>query len=246
MYLKAITINIALVLCTAMVLPAAAAPRLIGADAIRPQSTTFSLFFVDLVKVGMTSTTAQATLNARLAAAGEGLTSCLLTGDVNANNINCGNGLMRLGSDFFSTTIGNNHVAPTINWLPEDNVSNLDKTTIEYAVNGRSTLVNTPMDASRPFKIRFNKRIAQFGFVVDPFLFLDPTAPLDEGRMLDGLQFIVNGQATPVRDFTNEQRGNVHFTGVEDPHGFTEVTVIGTGLGTIKLDRYTIVPLNNF
>jgi hypothetical protein len=81
--------------------------------------------------------------------------------------------------------------------------------------------------------------------VFDPFIVTD-SADLQEGRVSDGIQFIVNGQATPVRDFTRETRGNIPFAGVEDPHGFTELTIISTGNGSIIGDQFTIVPLANF
>jgi hypothetical protein len=247
MYIHTIAKSLALTLCAVMALPAAAAPRLISADALKAGKTTFSLFYVDLTKVLLSKAVSAATLQARLDTAGEGLTACLLAGDVNANNINCGNGLMQLGADFFSTTTGSNHAAPIINWLPEDKDSGLDKSTVEFGVNSRTnTVLNGPFETPRVFHIRFNKPIAQFGFLIDPFLVADPTTPLTEGRLLDGLQFIVNGQNTPVHSFASALRGDIPFVGVEDLNGFTEVTVIGTALGSVKPDRYTIVPLTNF
>lgn len=238
---------IAVVLGTAMALPAAALPRLISAGEVKAAKTTYSLFYIDFTKVSLSRATATSTLQARLDAAGEGLTVCVVATDINANNITCGNGLLRMGADFYTTTIGNNLRKPIINWQPVDADTNLDKTSVEYAINLRNNpVVGAPQDTPRVLQFRFNRRVAQFGFVVDPFLLADAALPPEEGRVLDGLQFIVNGQATPVRSFTNELRGNVHFVGVEDPHGFTEVTIIGSGAGFIKPDRYTIVPLSNF
>jgi hypothetical protein len=166
--------------------------------------------------------------------------------DLNANNINCGNGLMNLGPDYFSYHNATHHPAPLITWTADDARTGLDRTSVEYGNNARSpTVLGTPIDQPRVFQIRFNRRIAQFGFEIDPFMQID-TADLTEGRLVDGLQFIVNGITTPVRDLTGELRGNVPFVGVEDPHGFTEVTVIATGGGAVLADRYTVVPLSNF
>lgn len=249
MNLKKLTQSVAVALCAAMALPAAAAPRLIGAGDVKAAKTTFSLFYVNLSKVRMPAgSTVLGTLQARLDTAGEGITACLLSADVNANNISCGNGLLRLGADLFSTTQGANHVKPTITWLPEDKNTGLDKTSSEAAFNSRaSTVVTGPIDSPRVLHIRFSKRIAQFGMDIDPYAFnSDPSVPLTEGKVIDGLQFIVNGQATPVRNFDADLRGDTPFVGVEDPHGFTEVTVIGTGGASIKPDRYTLVPLSNF
>ncbi|NOT12570.1 MAG: hypothetical protein HOP23_12170 [Methylococcaceae bacterium] len=239
--------SVALLLCTAMALPAEAAPRLITATDVKATKTTYSFFYIDFNKVQLARTTAQTTLQSRLTSAGEGITACIIPADLNATNINCGNGAVRFGPDFFSYHNATHIPVPTLNFTAADADSGLDSVSIEYGNNALSpTVVNQPTQSPRVFQIRFNKRVAQFGFVIDPFIQTDPTVPLDEGRLLDGVQFIVNRQATPLRDLTKELRGNVHFVGVEDPHGFTEVTVVATGNGAVLADQYTIVPLSGF
>jgi hypothetical protein len=244
--MKTLTRTVALLLGATLALPAAAAPRLIASNAVKAGKTTYSFFYIDPAKVTLPTATARTTLQARLTAAGEGVTACFLAADLNASNINCGNGQMNLGADYFSYHNITHHRVPTISWTAADADSGLDKTTVEYGVNARSvTLVTQPTENTRVFQVRFNRRVAQFGFNIDPYIQTD-TPDLTEGRLVDGVQFIVNGQATPVRDLTQELRGNVPFVGVEDPHGFTEVTVIGTGGGSIQADRYTVVPLSIF
>lgn len=246
MKLKNLFHSISLVLCAATALPAAAAPRLIEATDVKAAKTTYSFFYINQAKLSISLATARTNLQQRLNTAGEGITACFLTADLNNNNINCGNGLMNLGPDYFSYHNGTHHPVPTITWLAADETSGLDTTSVEYGVNARSaTLVTQPTESTRVFQIRFNRRVAQFGLYVDPFMQTD-TPDLTEGRLVDGVQFIVNGQVTPVRDLTGELRGNTPFIGVEDPHGFTEVTVIGTGGGSIQGDRYTVVPLSSF
>lgn len=253
MNLRRISERLAVALCALVALPSQAAPALIGADQVKAGKTTFSMYFIDAANLRKGSpvlsvTQAQTTLQQRLNAAGEGITACFLAADINANNVNCGGGLMRLGVDLFSTTTPLNHVPPTLNWLAEDANTRLDKTTSEYMINIRNTTVLTgPFDTARVVKVTFNKRIAQFGFQVDPYSFnTDPAAPPNEGRILDGIQFIVNGQATPFSDLTTSLRGDLPFVGVEDSNGFTEVTIVASGGGSLRPDRYTVVPLSNF
>jgi len=247
MNLHTLTRGIALALCSALALPAAAAPRLIEATDVKAAKTTYSFFYIDSAKLsGITITNARTTLQQRLNTAGEGITACFLAADLNNNNINCGNGLMNLGPDYFSYHNGTYHPVPTLTWTAADETSGLDTASVEYGVNARSVfVVGQPTETTRVFQVRFNRRMAQFGLHVDPYIQTD-TPDLTEGRLVDGVQFIVNGQVTPVRDLTGELRGNTPFVGVEDPHGFTEVTVIATGSGSIQGDRYTVVPLSSF
>jgi hypothetical protein len=246
MTLNPLTRTVALLLGATLALPLQAAPRLIAANAVKAGKTTFSFFYIDPAKVSLATATARSTLQTRLNAAGQGITACFLTADLNASNINCGSGLMNLGPDYFSYHNATYHPVPTLPWTAADQDSGLDRSTVEYGVNARSaTLVTQPTENTRVFQVRFNRRIAQFGFHVDPFIQTD-TPDLTEGRLVDGVQFVVNGQVTPVRDLTQELRGNTPFVGVEDPHGFTEVTVIATGGGSLQGDRYTVLPLSNF
>jgi hypothetical protein len=245
MNIKTVTKNIALTLCTALALPVAAAPRLIGDTDLKVGRTSYSFFYADPQKVQLLTATIQTQLRERLIAAGLNTTPCLIPADQNANNMACGNGEIRFGADFFSFNSITNIPKPNLPFTTADADTGLDRVSLEFGVNGRTPLVNQPNELPRVVQIRFNKRIAQFGMVFDPFIVTD-SADLLEGRVSDGIQFIVNGQATPVRDFTQEVRGNIPFVGVEDPHGFTELTIISTGGGSIIGDQFTIVPLTNF
>lgn len=245
MQIKTITKNIALALCTALAMPIAAAPRLIGDADLKVAKTSYSLFYADPSKVQLTTTTIEAQLLELLKAAGLNTTPCLIPADQNANNMVCGGGAIRFGADFFSFNSITNIPKPNLPFTAADQDSGLDRVSLEFGVNGRTPTINQPNELPRMVQLRFNKRIAQFGMVFDPFIVTD-SADLQEGRVSDGIQFIVNGQATPVRDFTQETRGNIPFVGVEDPHGFTEVTIISTGGGSIIGDQFTIVPLANF
>jgi hypothetical protein len=248
---KFITPAIALlssVLALATALPASAAPRLIGAADVRATKTTYSLFHANPQKVLLTSATIQTQLQQRLTDAGLGhITPCVITVDLNANNMVCGGGLLRMGPDFFSFNSLTNIPKIALPFTAADKDSGLDTVSMEFAVNGRSPLLGQPTESPRVVTFRFNRRIAQFGFVIDPFI-LTNTPDLTEGRLTDGIQFIVNGQATPVRDLTQELRGIPPFVGVEDPHGFTDVTIVPSGGLTMSYiaDHFSYLPLTQF
>jgi hypothetical protein len=245
MHIKTLTKHIALTLCTALALPVAAAPRLIGNTDLKAAKTSYSFFYADPKKVQLTTTEIQSQLQALLIAAGLDTTPCLIPADLNANNMVCGNNDIRFGTEFFSFNSITNIPKPTLPFTAADKASGLDAISLEFGVNGRAPALGQPNEAPRVVQIRFSKRIAQFGMVFDPYIVTN-TVDLLEGRVSDGVQFIVNGQATPVRDFTQETRGTIPFVGVEDPHGFTELTIISTGGGSIIGDQFTIVPLANF
>jgi hypothetical protein len=245
MHTKTITNNLAFALCMALALPVAAAPRLIGETDLKATKTSYSFFYADPNKVQLTTATILTQLQARLVAAGLSTTPCLIPADQNANNMACGSGAIRFGTDFFSFNSITNIPKPNLPFTAADADTGLDNVSLEFGVNGRVPLINQPNEVPRVVHVRFNKRIAQFGMAFDPYIVTDSTDLL-EGRVSDGVQFIVNGQATPVRDFTQETRGNIPFVGVEDTHGFTELTIISTGGGSIIGDQFTIVPLANF
>lgn len=241
MKLKTIKKNVALALCMAVAMPVIATPRLIGDADLKANKTTYSFFYADPKKVQLTTAAVQTQLQDRLITAGSSITPCLIPGDLNVNNMVCGGNNIRFGADFFSFNSITNIPKLNLPFTDEDKITGLDKVSIEFGVNGRAPTIGQPNEVPRVVQFRFDKKITQFGMVFDPFIVTD-AVDLQEGRVSDGVQFIVNGQATSVRDFTQELRGNIPFVGVEDPRGFTEVTVVSSGGGSIISDQFTIVP----
>jgi hypothetical protein len=237
--------TIILVLGTTCGTSSFAAPKLIASSDLKPANTSYSFFYADPNKVQLTNAVIVTQLTERLRAAGLNNVPCLISADQNANNLVCGGGAIRFGADFFSFNSLTNIPKPDLPFTAADKDSGLDTVTLEFGVNGRVPLLTQPNELPRVVHIRFGQRIAQFGMVFDPFIVTD-TPDLQEGRVSDGIHFIVNGQTTPIRSFSTETRGNVPFVGVEDPHGFTELTIISSGSGSIIGDQFTIVPLANF
>jgi hypothetical protein len=219
-----------LILYAGLSLPVQAAPVMV--PALRSTADAYSLFFVDSKRLrgGVSVPQAQAALTAQLAALTPPLKPCFTTGDLNATNIRCGTGTtqMQLGiSELFGYNLETLLVGVPVT---------LDRGVRQLmASNFLSPVLTTPGDsAGRVTRIHFTGRMAQFGMLVDPGL----------NASLNSIQFIVNGQALPPQTLT---AGVVKFVGVEDPQGFTDITVIAAGVSrAFVADQLAFVPLANF
>ncbi len=147
------------------------------------------------------------------------ITPCEITGDLNVTGVSCGNGAIRFGTNELFTYNTANALPPVTNRFPKGTklVNGISQ---QYGANFLSPNLNGPViipgDATgRVVRIHFNQRIAQFGLMVDP-----------GASSVNGLQFIINRQATPVQTLT---AGVPQFVGVEDSAGFTDVTIIASG-----------------
>lgn len=210
-------------LCT----PAQAAPRAITAMA--GGATTYSFFMVDAKRIsgGRTVAQLQTELQQQLDANSTGLTACWVTGDLNVTNINCGNGAMRFGNTELYT------------YNLETNIAGvafvLDRAIREaQGANFISPNLTVPGDTTgRTVRIHFNRRVAQFGMLVDAGA---ATAP-----SVNAIQFIVNRQTIPLQTLVP---GTATFVGVGDPQGFTDVTIISQGTPRAWIaDQFSYVPL---
>jgi hypothetical protein len=85
-------------------------------------------------------------------------------------------------------------------------------------VVGTVGVPNSGDATGRVVNVHFNQRVTRFGLLVDAGQAAAPS--------LQGMQFFVNRQTTPVKALTG---GVPIFVGVEDSAGFTDVTIITTG-----------------
>jgi hypothetical protein len=218
------------VVCLWLGSPAQAAPKVISSMA--GAATTYSFFQVDTNKLkGQTVAGVQAALQLQLDSVG--LTACWVTGDLNATNINCGNGAMRFGNTEFYTY----NLETRIAGFPLDK----DMKVVIREAQGVNFIspngLTVPGDTTgRVVRIHFNQRVARFGMLVDAGA---ATAP-----SVNGIQFIVNRQSTQVQPLT---AGAPQFVGVEDSAGFTDVTIIASGTPRAWIaDQFAFVPLAAF
>ncbi len=208
---------------------AQAAPKVISTLGIA--ATAYSFFTVDTNKLkGRTVLQVQTELQQQLDVNATGLTACWVAGDLNTTNINCGNGAMRFGNaELYTYNLETN--IPGVPFALDKAVGEAQGTnfiTPNGTVLGDST--------GRVVRIHFNKRVAQFGMLVDGGVAASPT--------LNGIQFVVNQQTTPIRTIT---AGAPQFVGVEDSGGFTDVTIIASGTPRAWIaDHFSFVPLSAF
>lgn len=206
-----------------------AAPR--GIPAMAAGATAYSFFVMDTKRLnGRTAETVQNELQQQLDANATGLTACWVAGDLNATNINCGNGALRFGN------------AELYTYNLETNIPGVPFVTDKAIREAQGANFVSPNGAvlgdiiGREVRIHFNQRVAQFGMVIDAGAAVAPS--------VNSVQFIVNQQ--PVSPQTLVP-GTVNFAGVEDPNGFTDVTIISSGMPRSWIaDRFAFVPLTAF
>lgn len=219
-----------LILYAGLSLRAQAAPVMVSA--LRSTAETYVLFYIEPKRLpsGMTVALEQANLTAELAAMTPPMKPCFANGNLNATNIRCGTGTlqMQLGiNELFSYNLETSLPA-----LP----FNLDKgVTQTWFANFLSPDGIIPGDNfGRLTRIHFTGRMAQFGMLVDPGL----------NGSVNSIQFIVNGKALAPTPLI---AGTVQFVGVEDPQGFTDLTVIAGGATrAFVADKLAFVPLAKF
>jgi hypothetical protein len=212
-----------------------ATPINIPAVRVTQDTKVYTFFTFDAQKLGklrppLSVQQAKVRLDQQLLAdpATSNITACPITGDVNATNVTCGNGAIQFGGgEFFTYSLATD--LPGIPLRLDNGVRE------QFGANFLSPNNPAPGDTTgRVVRIHFNKRMAQFGLMIDP----------GPGGSVSGIQFIVNRQTTPVQALTP---GIPQFVGVEDSAGFTDVTIIATG--TVRAwvaDQFSYLPLANF
>ncbi len=208
---------------------AQAAPVMV--PSLRSTATTYAFFYTNtenLLKKRINPDLFKQNIEAQLP---PGISACWTQIDQNATNINCGNlatGQMQLGgNELFS------YVFEIL--LPKDPIivqkdGNLKQVFIANAISAGG---NVPADVTgRASRIHFTTRVAQFGMLVDP-------------NSATTIQFIINNQALPPQQLTP---GVAQYFGVEDKHGFNDITIIAGGaLGqSFVADRIGFLPLSKF
>ncbi|MDD1620376.1 MAG: hypothetical protein LUQ11_02760 [Methylococcaceae bacterium] len=219
-----------LILYAGLSLRVQAAPVMV--PALRDTADTYTLFYIDPKRLdsGVSVAQEQAILTSQLAALSPPLKPCFAAGDLNPSNIRCGKGntQMQLGtSEVFGYDLETLLIGAPI--TVARGVREL------WFSNFMSPNGTIPGDSvGRLARIHFTGRMAQFGMLVDPGL----------NASLASIQFIVNGQALPPKPLTT---GVVQFVGVEDPQGFTDLTIIAGGVTrAFVADKLAFVPLANF
>lgn len=217
-------------MCAAASLAAQAAPVMV--PALKATAQTYSFFYTDtqqLSKKGINPTVFKQDIANQLAP--QGALPCWTLVDQNDNNMRCGDpatGQMQLAFDEFFSYTGET-LLPKATLVVDRNATFKQV----MVANFLTSATGVPADVfGRTGRIHFTTRVAQFGLLVDP-------------GTATSIQFIVNNQALPPQPLT---AGVTQFVAVEDPHGFSDVTLIAGGpLGQgFIADRLGFVPLSRF
>ncbi len=211
-----------------------AAPRALTSELqLRPSKITYPFFTIDPNKFNAGDSIRSVTdwLTANLPA---GYAPCVVAGDLNVTNMTCASGGIRFGTDFFTHNFDS--ILPNALSLFPDPKSVPKSVGITEGVNfATPTVVGTPAPSRIP-QFRFGTRIAQFAMWIDPRVL--------DGADQGGLEIIVNRQTVRIGPLA---AGAPAFVGVEDPHGFTEITLVPYGSNQAWIANYfSIVPLANF
>ncbi|MGJ0483563.1 MAG: hypothetical protein ACR65R_03385 [Methylomicrobium sp.] len=206
-----------------------AAPRVISAMA--GGATAYSFFVVDTKRLnGRTIQQVQNELQQQLDANATGLTACWVAGDLNATNINCGNGALRFGNtELYTYNLETN--IPGVPFVTDKAIREAQGANF---ISPNGTVVGDTV--GREVRIHFNQRVVQFGMLIDAGAAVAPS--------VNRVQFIVNRQPVSAQRLVP---GVVNFAGVEDPNGFTDVTIISSGIPRSWIaDQFSFVPLTAF
>ena len=218
-----------------------AAPITIPAVRTTPTTKVYTFFTFDaaaLSRQGLFVTRELQNLTQQLISndpAVPSITPCEIAGDLNVTGVSCGNGAIRFGTNELFTYNTANALPAVTNRFPKGTrlVKGIRQ---QYGANFLSPnpVTGTGGDTTgRVVRIHFNQRMAQFGLMIDP-----------GASSVNGIQFIVNRQATPVQTLT---AGVPQFVGVEDSAGFTDVTIIASGTPRAWIaDQFSYVPLAAF
>jgi hypothetical protein len=211
-----------------------AAPIAIPAVRITPATKVYTFFTFDarkLSKLGLTVQQEIDKLTQQLIStdpAVPSITPCPIATDLNVTGVSCGTGAIRLGTNELFT-YNMETLLPPVPVKLDNGVSE------QYGANFLSPNGTFPGDSTgRVVGIHFKQRMAQFGLMIDPGL----------AGSVNGIQFIVNRQATPVQPIA---AGVPQFVGVEDSAGFTDVTIIASGTPRAWIaDQFSYLPLAAF
>jgi len=203
-----------------------AAPKALTSESqLKASKSTYALFTIDSGKLdpgeSIRSLTDWLTTNL----ASSGITPCVVTGDLNATNMNCGAGNAHFGPDFFTHNFDS--ILPNPRDLLGDPKLVPKAIGITEGVNFVTPAIVGTFSPPRVVQFRFDKRMSQFGMWIDP-------RNLD-GSDQGGLEIIVNRQPVRIGPLA---AGAAAFVGVEDPHGFTEITIVPYGSSQYWIANY--------
>jgi hypothetical protein len=162
-----------------------------------------------------------------------GVKPCQILTDLNQTGIACGdaaNGFIQFGRNEFFTYNTPFDLDPSFTGKIED-----PGVTKRYGSNFlATTMIGQVQTPGRAVQYHFTQRMAQFGLTLESV-----------NGAVGAVQFIVNNQVLPAQTVTPN---TPTFFGVQDAHGFTDVTIVPSGGLTMSYiaDHFSYLPLTQF
>lgn len=194
--------------------------------------TTYTLYFMDRKRLLSSAVQELATLNRQLRPFGQ--SPCLVTADLNATPIKCGNGLVQFGTNELYT-----YGRPfNLQKVP----LNLDRGVKQvFAADFRSPVGLIPGDpVGRAVHIHFNQPVSQFAMNIDSG---QPLAP-----SIGAVRFIVGTGANAVSLEQPLDPGTTQWAGVQVLSGFTDLIAVpieGASQAFV-IDQFSVVTKTQF
>ena len=190
--------------------------------------SSYALFFMDTKKLfPITNVQALATLTTQLS--GVGISPCLVSTDINATPLKCGNGLVDFGSNqMYSYTLPINMLHLPINF---------DKGVRQvFAANFLSPNGLIPGDSiGHTVHVHFNQPVVQFAMDIDSGQAVAPS--------IDSVQFVTGAGAAQVSVSQSLLPGTVQWVGIQSLNGITDPDVVATGsTQAFTIDQFVVVP----
>lgn len=194
--------------------------------------STFTLFFMDKKRLLSSPAQEWATLQGQLSSFG--ISPCLVTADLNATPIRCGNGLVQFGTNELYT-----YGRPF----------NLQKVPITlnrgvkqvFAADFRSPAGIIPGDpVGRVVHVQFNQPVSEFAMNFDSGQALAPS--------IGAVRFIVGTGENAVNLEQPLDPGTTQWAGVQVPSGFTDLVVVPLEGATqaFVIDQFSVVTKAQF
>jgi len=201
--------------------------------------SSFAFFWMNLKQISTSTAQTLATLNNQLNQIG--LSACMVKTDINATPINCGNGLVKFGTNqLFSNTTAPHQTTVGLR-LPRG-VKTVYGTNYLSATAGGTIPGDT---TGRLVDVHFNVPVTEFAMEFDPGAAPSKVNPSPTST-IDAIDFYSGVAPNKVKlGSYNLVRGVTQWVGVQDPNGITDLTIVPLGGDTnaklFDINKLTVV-----
>ena len=194
--------------------------------------TTYALFFMNTKRLVSSPVRELAALQDQLSF--YGLSPCVVTADINATSIKCGNGLVQFGTNELYSYGRPFNLQKVPYFTPNRGVKQV------FGANFRSPVGLLPGDSvGRVVHVHFNLPVSQFAMNFDSGQLSAPS--------IGSVRFVLGTGANAVSLMQPLTAGTTRWVGVQDPAGFTDLDVVSVGSSkAFVTDQFSVVTKTQF